>query len=430
MAVLAGLSPSESVRCASKTPGCLEEIPFVWKSFHELNYTTAYAEDIASYSTFHNNYAGFLAQPTDYYLRPFTVALEKEIGPGSNPPGRKHICMGNQFYIDYLQKFALDFVRSTSASQPFFGLFWSNSFSHDSASIPREVDRKVAQFLRDLTGLDDKTIIIFFSDHGIRYGPTRFTQSGFYEERLPFLWIYLPPKFRQAHPKLAENLRDNKNKLTTPYDLHMTLKHILSLSGEQKSLTCSNNCQSLLNTIPSSRSCQSVNIDPYWCTCPHGTFEEIDDSQLAINYAMDLVNAAAEQYFMCAKLNLKSVRNLRAATMENSTYFLLQWDTLPGTGIFEAMLKFENGTFEPVAEFSRLSWYELESWCIDTSKFGWDVKKACYCTFFQKSTISYIIYVTSALIAVALAISYVIYLRFRRDYKNINNKNLSDVDEL
>ena len=66
------------------------------------------------------------------------------------------------------------------------------------------------------------TILIFFSDHGIRFGPILRTLSGKYEERLPFMHIYVPKEWRNR------NLSINQNRLTTPFDIHSTLKHIIN----------------------------------------------------------------------------------------------------------------------------------------------------------------------------------------------------------
>lgn len=82
---------------------------------------------------------------------------------------------------------------------------------------------------------------------------------GFYEERLPFLFMRLPFKFQNENPKIVSNLRKNLNRLTTPYDLHITLKHIINLSlGKTKlrkeAVGCPK-CRSLFDEIPKVRSC-------------------------------------------------------------------------------------------------------------------------------------------------------------------------------
>ena len=65
------------------------------------------------------------------------------------------------------------------------------------------------------------TLLFFFSDHGIRFGRIRETLSGKIEERLPLMSIYLPKLWRNY------NITINQNRLTTPFDIHSTLKHII-----------------------------------------------------------------------------------------------------------------------------------------------------------------------------------------------------------
>lgn len=53
------------------------------------------------------------------------------------------------------------------------------------------------------------TILFFISDHGYRYGPIRQTFAGWYEDKLPNFWVYLPPGIRASHPKWADALALN-----------------------------------------------------------------------------------------------------------------------------------------------------------------------------------------------------------------------------
>ena len=70
----------------------------------------------------------------------------------------------------------------------------------------------------------ENTIVFFFSDHGLRYGNIRKTHSGEMENRLPFMFIHLP---KNIDEKYAKNLYTNQYRLTTPFDIHATLSHII-----------------------------------------------------------------------------------------------------------------------------------------------------------------------------------------------------------
>lgn len=77
-------------------------------------------------------------------------------------------------------------------------------------------------------GLNKNTVIIVLSDHGIRFGKLRNTKSGFYEERLPFLRVYIPDQMGPGwNPsRLRKVLKDNEHRLTSHFDLHATLMHL------------------------------------------------------------------------------------------------------------------------------------------------------------------------------------------------------------
>jgi hypothetical protein len=46
-------------------------------------------------------------------------------------------------------------------------------------------------------------------DHGYRFGQFRQTILGFYEDKLPNLWIFLPPWVREKYPKWQTALEIN-----------------------------------------------------------------------------------------------------------------------------------------------------------------------------------------------------------------------------
>lgn len=71
-------------------------------------------------------------------------------------------------------------------------------------------------------------------------------------------------------------LRENSRKLTTPFDINETLKSFLNFNNEPttqfKSKTTSKNEPlprgfSLLDPIPTSRTCANAHIESHWCSC-------------------------------------------------------------------------------------------------------------------------------------------------------------------
>lgn len=72
----------------------------------------------------------------------------------------------NMRYVDFAVAYKDD---------PFFGLFWTSSFSHNDISDASSMDEKTQLYLNllELKGVLNNSAVIFFSDHGIRFGPVR-----------------------------------------------------------------------------------------------------------------------------------------------------------------------------------------------------------------------------------------------------------------
>lgn len=131
---------------------------------------------------------------------------------------------------------------------------------------------KIKFYLEELEtrGILNNSAVIFFSDHGLRFGPVRQLMVGWFEERLPFMFIWLPSWFKRQHPEIVQNLKINRNRLTNPYDIHMTLKQVLELSGRVENLPPASSCpecRSIFKETVFNRSCSSAAIAAHWCAC-------------------------------------------------------------------------------------------------------------------------------------------------------------------
>ncbi|KAH8302844.1 hypothetical protein KR044_011080, partial [Drosophila immigrans] len=275
LAILTGYKLSTvKKRCDPFLPGGLDRCEFIWQLYRKLGYVTAFGEDAVAINTFNVMMRGFQQSPVDYYLRPYLMAAEQWLDM-SKQHGQEHqVCLGYNHASEHVYNYALEFVQRYQ-NDSFFGFFWTNSHSHGSRiSRTSAMDSYMTKYLKRLAqlGTMENTIVVLLSDHGIRQGAWRLSSLGWLEERLPFLFIWLPPSLRQAHPEFVQALQQNKQRLTNPYDLHVTLKHILSLTGRQSlddmggAKDCPN-CQSLLQPVPLNRRCEDVAIADHWCTC-------------------------------------------------------------------------------------------------------------------------------------------------------------------
>ncbi|KAH8366093.1 hypothetical protein KR093_008992, partial [Drosophila rubida] len=297
LAVLTGSNLSNVLqRCDPYSIGGLDKCEFIWQLYRDLGYVTAFGEDAVHINTFNYGLRGFRKSPVDYYLRPYLIAAEHWLDLRSQRGQEQQVCLGYQHASEHIYNYALEFTRRYH-NDSFFGFFWTNTHSHGShISRTTAMDSYMVKYLQRLAkqGTMENTIVVLLSDHGIRLGRRRLTTLGWLEDRMPFLFIWLPWSLRKAHPEFVQALKLNRQRLSNPYDLYATLKHILALSGHDVAVKggaedCPN-CQSLLLPVPLNRRCEDVAIAAHWCTC--WTYREyianssIDEqmAHLAFNY--------------------------------------------------------------------------------------------------------------------------------------------------
>ncbi|XP_058462959.1 uncharacterized protein LOC131437554 isoform X2 [Malaya genurostris] len=392
MAILTGYNNSLAyVTCNPRTVGQLDTCPFIWNYFTDSGYVTAYGEDEAGINTFNYHKFGFVKQPTDYYLRPIALAAEKYLTKKTK--NSLTFCLGYQNYADFIYQYALDFADFYK-DEASFGLFWTNTFSHNDISDPSCMDARMKYYIEEMEnrGVLNNSMVVFFSDHGIRFGAVRSLMTGWLEERLPFIFIWLPEWFKEQHPEIVQALKINRNRLTNPYDLHATLKHVLELSERIDNLpaplSCAN-CQSLFQEMPWNRSCEETSIASHWCTC--ADFQKIDkNSQIvreAVGFVIDSINQDLVDNQknltkkLCAKMQLKSISLAKLAKYPTADVphndYLLIFDGKPGSGKFESTVRhfYKQNTFEVTGSISRLNEYASQSECMHVDY----LKKYCYC---------------------------------------------------
>lgn len=250
--------------------------------------------------------------------------------------------------------------------------------------MPSEYDKRMSDHFENIEkrGILNNTIVIFFSDHGMRFGDIRKFFTGWLEERLPFLYFWLPESFKSKHPKLAENLRINSDRLISPFDVHITVKHILKLSGENdvelEAEGCAD-CQSLFHQVSNNRSCDDAAIPKNYCACK--ALKKVDHSLLVVRniatFVVDELNSQLLQHKKCAQLKLNNVISARESDSVSVKEFLISFDVLPSKGEMEATVRCDDfcTKFELIGEVSRINRYGNQSRCISDSY----LRKFCYC---------------------------------------------------
>ncbi|XP_034485978.1 uncharacterized protein LOC117790598 isoform X3 [Drosophila innubila] len=390
MAVLTGFNNTRSNSvCRPHEVGGMDACPMLWKYYKNKGFVTAYAEDWSTYATFNHLLKGFRKPPTDYYSRPFILAIEKELKKEyeSGIP----YCVGRRHYAEYVYDAALQFTKVYKKESK-FGMFWTNSFSHNNFALPTSMDARLLEYMRSLnkSGVFEDSIIVFFSDHGMRFGDLRNLDNGFLEERMPILYIWLPEWFKTEYPEFADSLKLNRNRLTSNYDIYATLRHILELDTPQADLPIPEGCpkcHSVFFEVDESRGCKDVGIDDHWCTCQN--FENVSVSDPTAWIITEQLVNATNNYLasnnltgICETLRLSNIESVQRETKLGtirSDEYLIRYEAEPTNIRFEASTRWNNVTKRisiSVPDISRLTSYNHVSDCVNDAV----EKKFCICS--------------------------------------------------
>ncbi|OWF49683.1 uncharacterized protein LOC110451404 [Mizuhopecten yessoensis] len=383
----------------------VDKYPMIWNEFRDQGYATLFAEDEPSISAFNLRLKGFENQPTDHYMRPFWQAIWgsqlRENSVRYCTGGTPH----HSYTLDYVKDF---FVKYNNVSK--FTFAFMSELTHWDNNPGEHIDNDLFKFLKffEKSGYLDNTLLILMADHGARYSRVRHTIQGKLEERLPMFALRFPPKYQSFHPRLMENLRRNSKKLTTPFDIHETLKDVLDLSRTSKSSPPHSRGISLLQQIPLNRTCAMAKIDVHWCTCLMQENRDVKSEhvQKAAFEILSYINQLTEPVRSeCVPLNVKEiilaylmipnekvltyirsrdadnrVANFSQEATVDIVHYQITMVTLPNNGMYEAtiLMNVTNGRIKVNPEMiSRLDLYGTQPACIQR-RYP-DLRKYCFC---------------------------------------------------
>lgn len=382
--------------------------PWIWKDLVEMGYVTQIAEDYSHAGSFTYMMNGFKNQPVDHYMRPFYIEAEKHYK--KYPP----FCLGSLPRHKNMMNYMRDFCN-VYKSQRKFSFVFHNEYSHGGFSELQYADEDLLEHLIYLKehGHLDHAILLLMADHGVRFHAARSTEQGKYEERLPFMGIRLPDKFVSRYPDAAMNLKINAGRLTTPFDIHETLRDVMNFGSDKAELSEDSSKPlprgiSLFREIPKRRSCADAAIEPHWCAClswhvvptsdqtvqtaAQAVVEQFNSLTSALRDScseLKLYTIISAQRFSTSDEVLKFVRSIddhgRVPTFTDKIIskehlYQITLTTQPGGAKFEAtvrhVLRHGNMTVDLNA-VSRINRYGSQSHCI-TDKHRY-LRQFCYC---------------------------------------------------
>ncbi|XP_012274673.1 uncharacterized protein LOC105696632 isoform X2 [Orussus abietinus] len=373
-----------------------DKCPLIWQNFSSAGYRTIFAEDACSMTTFNYLKPGFKDQPTDYYLRPYCVASETDIG--RNHKLNANLCLGTRMNFESLLSYARK-VATEFSNDAYFAFIWQASLTHDYFNFPQLGDATYHDFLTFVKerSLLNNTALIVMSDHGMRWGEYRQTFQGRVEDSLPFIFLILPTWWKEKFPDAWQNIQRNANSLTTPFDLHETLNDLLNpqqldeivLSGRVEDLATRNLPRGIswFLPIPSYRTCSMAGIAAHWCMCHTSNNVSLEDPAVVkvVDFLIGELNKKLKDYPKCATLKLNKI--LYAKSLEYKaepedkkvpwTDYTVTLQTTPGNAIFEGSVRNrnDNGTMVVTGSISRLNPYGSHGGCVGDSL----MRLYCYC---------------------------------------------------
>ncbi|CAM1326503.1 Uncharacterised protein g9271 [Pycnogonum litorale] len=366
--------------------GHFDKCHFIWDYFSAMGYKTLLAEDAPDISPFNDQRKGFRKQPTDYYPRPLLMAADDEIGHQESLSA--NICLGPVTQTEFILRYIEQLLSSLRDDRLFlFG--WINSMTSDEAEMASVADRFYHDFFRTLrqSGVLEDTIFFFLSDQGIETADVR---NANVERRLPFNFLYLPPRFRQRHPGAVKTVEINSRKLTTAFDVYSTL---VNLTGDAKTVNLlqSSNLRgsnSLFGDISDARSCATCGIHPNLCPC--GLLQDLDRNPVIFNRMADLMIykmneelSKARVLSKCSAIKLSRIVAVWRMNVDSETekkvnddgVYELVIETQPGPKLFESMLRMVKKSLliEKIRASNR---NENRSNCVPKNS---PIKQFCYC---------------------------------------------------
>ncbi|KAK5981292.1 hypothetical protein GCK32_015128 [Trichostrongylus colubriformis] len=189
--------------------------------------------------------------------------------------------------------------------RPKFGWIWLALLSHDHESGVVHADSDFQRFLLNNKKKLDDSFVILMGDHGPRGGRVTRTKLGSLEMNNPMFSMSIPKELRENTDVLTI-LKENANRLQTPYDIRATLLDILKYQRamdftdrEFMKIPGEYGASFLRSQTDVERTCKNLPIPFSYCICQY-PMEALESSlQIATEagqYLLKHVNSIIKQH--------------------------------------------------------------------------------------------------------------------------------------
>jgi hypothetical protein len=213
----------------------------------------------------------------------------------------------------------------------------------------------------------DTTFFILMGDHGSQMGsPFGRTPQGRVERNMPMLAVIPPHNFGSTHPDMLEAMRKNTEELTSHWDLHRTLEHILALSvGEEHEVRRPGT--SLLSPV-GTRTCPEAGVPPQYCSCTSSKQDlRTEDVTDIVTAVLADIDDALASLGLCHTLVLQEVTEASSRTVGKETIIEASVVVVPSTAHFTVKVVFPVGSTDfkkAKVTVTRTDMYRFTSLCV------------------------------------------------------------------
>lgn len=356
----------------------------MFKWFRNAGFVTGYYEDFKPISTFTCLKKGFHYSPADHYFKPFATNIEQHVGKA----WATDFCYLMKGIHEWLGDWVQSFLEKYVALQaPHFLFSWTTIISHENVTTLGFSDEYHYKLLRHLDESQslNKTIFLFLSDHGYRYGSFRSTEVGQHEENSPIMNWVIPKWFKHKYKKEMMNFQTNaKYRLTSVYDIHRTMLDFAdgALDSAIKS-GMKDYGKSLFKPIDKMRTCSDAGIPDHFCGCrtavPHPLTDplSIEAGIAVVNYVNTITSSVEGSKCMVYRLrHIIAAYKHKRYDIEGTTEVAVTVAMTPSSAEFSATVHlFPDGSQSAeVKGISRVSLYGNTADCVD------DAQMRLYCT--------------------------------------------------
>ncbi|XP_069700320.1 uncharacterized protein [Periplaneta americana] len=404
MAFLAGknvhVRNKESGKLSVHKPSYFDDIPLVWDSFKTNGYTTMYDEDCPGLTIFNFGAWGFKKTPTDYYARPFWLAMDSI----KNFKSRDSRCYGNTPKHMYLLKYLKEFVTKMKDHR-YFAFAFLTLLSHDDLNEVQVADSDFEEMFLNMrrNGELNNTVVIVLGDHGNRFSDLRKTDIGRVEERMPFLAVSLPEEFKRRHPHLEKGLQQNDDNLLSWFDFYEMLMDLANNNLGEKSVVerYGKIGKSPFRWISKKRTCGQAGIPEEYCICAREMQLATDDDRVRtaardlITHINSVLLGDTIEQGLCSHLNLTRILSAQMLALGPQVaqprgfrvLYRVMVQVIPSQALFEGTLEVDawSKAGHVVGDVNRINRYGNQSHCV-TDRI---VQLYCYCTDLLKESLQH-----------------------------------------